>query len=421
VVSAADEPLAIGRPDLVDLADPAQPLPTAFHATVVFLVVQSHVVALTTILRYRDDYRLLPATVVLLACAAAIPLACVATAHVRRGRDLPLRLFLAAGAGLLLIDVAAVATIRPAHVSSPSAWAGTAIGVTLLALSPYRPARDVAVLALLHTAVVGIILAVHRDQPSVQPFAVTAALSAALVPALSAAGFVRFFVRAVRRRQEAVAQQARAQSQVLAAAAVTEDADRRLARLRTEVLPLLEDVVAGRRGVDDVDGAALAQRLSAELRRELVEARSGAWLLQAPVPAVGTDISDPLSVLTSEGVPGDPAQGWPGIVLLDPERLLGRLTSDDRAALGAVLAALRAVGGWTEVSVALSTVYGEHGAVEDAAFVTVVATGPISRGDVDAAVRAAASRAGCAVTLEEPGTCVAEGRLAVRRSARLDR
>jgi hypothetical protein len=287
-------------------------------------------------------------------------------------------------------------------------------------------------LAGAHAATVAVVLVLHRDQPTVAPFAVIVDLSAALVPAVAAAEFVRYFVRAAQDRADAAAEQASAQYQVLAAAAIADDADRRLARLRTEVLPLLEDVASGRRGVDDADGAATAARLSAELRRELVEARSGAWLLAAPTAALeapsaplGTGASSAPGTGVPDGRDGVARghDGWPGIVLLDPERLVGRLGNGDRAALGAVLAALRAVGGWAEVSVALSRDYvgaRPDDAVEGSAFVTVVARADRGHGDVDPRVRAATDRAGWTVSLEPAGSWVVEGRLPVRGSARLD-
>jgi hypothetical protein len=400
-----------------------RPLPRSFDVIVVVLAVQSHLAALFTVLRFAADFRSLAGTLALLGCSLAVPLGCLAVTRVRGGGDLPLPAFVAAGVALLALDVASAVLTYPDRIGAPSFWATTAVGVTLLALSPFRPPRDIVLLAVVHTAVVAAVLAVNAGRPAVRPFTVLSSLAAAFVLAVASAEFVRYFVRAVRRRQDAVAEQARAQAQVLAAAAITEDAGRRLARLRTEVLPLLADVAAGRRPVDDPDGARLAQRLSADLRRELVEARSGAWLLEAPVPLL-----DDVDAVGGRAAGGD--ESWPRVVLLDPERLVGRLAGPDRAALGGVLAALRAVGGWAAVSVALSTAYldltVEDRAVEDravaeggAAFVTVVARAVAARSHVDERVRAAASRAGCTVGLEVGGSCVVEGRLALAASARL--
>lgn len=228
------------------------------------------------------------------------------------------------------------------------------------------------------------------------------------MPAAAAAGYVRFYVRAVRRRQAAVAEQSRAQARVAAAAAIREDSDRRMARLRTEVLPLLSDVAGGRRPVDDAEGAHLARRLSAELRRELVEARAGAWMLYGPV-------------VTLAGPSGEgDGNGWPGVVLLDPERLVGRLHDRDRAGLSAVLAAIRAGGRWGRVSVALSATYSlddpapATGPDPGTAFVTIVALAVESLDAVDPAVAAAAARAGCLAGLEPPRTCVVDGTVTLR-------
>jgi hypothetical protein len=421
-----------------------RPLPPSFDAVVVFIVTQAHLVSLITVWPWAGRYRAFPATLALLGLSLVVPLACVVTARWRGGGDLPLAAFVAASGVLLGVDVAVAATVRPAYIGTPAYWPSIAIGVTLLALCPYRPPQDLIVVAAGHALVIVAVLALHRDQPSVEPFAVIVHLSAAVIPAVAAAEFVRFYVRALRRRQDVVAEQARAQSRVTAAAAIQEDADRRLARLRTEVLPFLSDIAEGRRPVDDPQGAGTAQRLSADLRRELVEARSGAWLLSAPVAAFAG--------------PSTPDEdGWPGIVLLDPQRLVGRLDSGDRAALSAVLAAVRGVGGWAGVSVAMSVTYpvdratdfpfdrpGDHpgdgdgdGGVaahgarrgggpvaapgeSEAAFVTVVAHGQRALDAVDPAVEAAARRAGCTASLEPPSVCVVEGTLPLRGSVRLE-
>jgi hypothetical protein len=103
--------------------------------------------------------------------------------------------------------------------------------------------------------------------------------------------------------------------------------------------------------------------------------------------------------------------------------MVARLERGALPALCAVVAALRAVGGWSEVSVALSPAFAPGPSpqvLDDAAFVTVVARARAGGLVVDPRVRAAAEQAGCTVSLELPDSCVVEGRLAVQRSARLE-
>jgi len=134
-------------------------------------------------------------------------------------------------------------------------------------------------------------------------------------------------------------------------------------------------------------------------------------------------LAAPVTVLLPSG-PGHAgeADDWPGVGLLDPDLMVALLDRGDLAALSAVLAALRAVGGWAEVSVALSRAFRPGPSAElldGEAFVTVVARALPGRGGVDPRVRAAAEQAGCTVAVELPGSCVIEGRLAARGAARL--
>lgn len=398
---------AVAGDDGAGAAPKERPLPRSFDAVVVFILVQAHLVSVSVVLRYRSDYPSVGVGLALVGSALAVPLSCVAITWVRGG-ELPLPTFAAAGVLLLAVDVAVAATMRPSRVGAPSMWSAVAIGVTLLALCPYRPPRDIMILAGMHGGVIAAVLARAPGTPGVEPFLVVVHLSAALVPAASAAEYVHFYVRAVRQRQDAVGEQSRAQARAAASAAIRDDADRRMARLRTEVLPLLSDVAAGRRPVDDAEGACLATRLSAELRRELVEARAGAWLLSAPVAALTRPFGD--------GDEDGDGEGRPGVVLLDPDRLVGRLQDRDRAGLSAVLAALHATGRWSRVSIALSSAYpldgsGSGGTAD--AFVTIVAHGADPLVCVDPTVAAVAARAGCVAGLEPPRTCVIDGNVSL--------
>lgn len=188
-----------------------RPLPRSFDVIVVFIATQAHLASLLFVLRFPDHYRSLPASLVLLGCSLAVPLACVAFARLHGG-DLPARAFATAGVAALAVDVGLALTMRPASVGAPSMWSSVAVGVTLLTLCPYRPPRDLMALAAAHAAVIAAVLVVNRDQPTVEPFAVTVHLSGAIVPAVAAAEFVRFYVRALRRRQDAVAEEARARA-----------------------------------------------------------------------------------------------------------------------------------------------------------------------------------------------------------------
>jgi len=156
-------------------------------------------------------------------------------------------------------------------------------------------------------------------------------------------------------------------------------------------------VASGDRPVDDAHVARLAQTLSANLRRELVEARSGSWLLGADLASSG------------EG---------PGAVLLDPQQLVRRMTETDLAALSAVLDQLRRTGSWSRLSVALSPSY-QRG--DRTAFLTVVAQAQPDApalGEVDPGVTAMAERLRCRAVHEPPDLVIVEGRVALQDSTR---
>jgi hypothetical protein len=149
-------------------------------------------------------------------------------------------------------------------------------------------------------------------------------------------------------------------------------------------VPLLAGVANGTLATDDPQVAMLARRLGTDLRRELMAARSSQWLLLASSAGAG---------------PG------PSVELLDPHRLLGRLSDSDRLALAALLSVLRGFADWQRLSVALA----EAG---ESAAVTVVATGPAAAAATqDAAVVAAADRFGARLGREASDVLVAETNL----------
>ena len=160
------------------------------------------------------------------------------------------------------------------------------------------------------------------------------AANAAVTPALAAAGYLNLYIKAVRLREQAAADRRRIQTRHAAEQVIEEDAAWRLRSLQAEAVPLLAGVANGTLATDDPQVARLARRLGADLRRELVAARSSQWLLS--VSWTGAD-------------PG------PSVDLLDPHRLLGRLADTDRVALAALLSVLRDFADWQRLSVALAS------------------------------------------------------------------
>jgi hypothetical protein len=397
---------------LLDFPTSRRPLPQIFDRLVVILAVQAHLFAVILIFRSLSDYGSVPACLLLWLVSAAVPLACVAAAR-RAGGVLSGRALLTGVGLLLVVDIALPALVPPADRAGSAMWNWGAIGVTLLTFAAFRPARDVLVLAAGHSLIAVAATATALGQPGVDTFSLLVVANAAATPALAAAQYLSLYVRAVRLRERAVTTRRQIETRNAASRAVQQDATHRLQALQAEVIPLLTDVASRRAAVDDPQVARTARRLASDLRAELVEGRSGSWLLP----------SSP-SAASGEG----PGGRWPGIVILDPGRLLGRLRDTDRAALIALLDMLRIHPGWQRVSVALAPgdgrIWGNDNsdegssAVPLAAMLTVVAQGPLAPAAArDAEVVAAASRLSAEVEAESATVLVAEARLTLAPSS----
>ncbi|MDQ2874394.1 MAG: hypothetical protein M3Y33_06155 [Actinomycetota bacterium] len=281
--------------------------------------------------------------------------------------------------------------------------------MTLLIFAAFRPARDVLALAGGHTLIAVGATLMAFSQPGVGAFRLLLVANAAATPALAAAQYLNLYAGAVRLRERAVTTRTEIETRNAAGRAVQEDATSRLQALQAEVMPLLTDIANGSAEIDDQLVARTARRLAGDLRRELVEARSGGWLLPASPSAASADGS---------------GERWPGIVLLDPGRLLARLRDSDRAALIALFDMLRIHSGWQRVSLALAPHDGSTRSDDDpaeecsddplSATLTIVAAGsPVAAAVRDADVIAAASRLGAAVEADSATVLVADAWLAL--------
>jgi hypothetical protein len=357
--------------------------PQIFNRLVVILAVQAHLYALVVIAGSKASYRSLPACLALWVVSLAVPMTCLVLARRTRGA-LPTVPFLAASVLLVAVDLGLTAVVRLPDRGTGAMWNWGVIGVTILGFAALRPARDVLVVAGVHGLVAVVVTATAPGQAAAIAFAVLVAANAAVTPALAAARYLDLYIRAVGLREQAAADRRRIQTRQAVERAIEEDAAGRLRSLQAEAVPLLAGVANGTLATDDPQVARLARRLGADLRRELMAARSSQWLLLASPAGAG---------------PG------PSVELLDPHRLLGRLADSDRLALAALLSVLRGFADWQRLSVALA----EAG---ESAAVTVVATGPAAAAATqDAAVVAAADRFGARLGREASDVLVAETNL----------
>jgi hypothetical protein len=273
-----------------------------------------------------------------------------------------------------------------------------------------RPARDVLIVAAGHSLLAVAVTATALNRGSVDAFSLLIVANAAATPALAAARYLNLYIQAVQLREQAAADRRQIQTRQDAAEAIEKDAAGRLRSVWAEVLPLLSGVADGTVAVDDPQVAGLARRLATDLRRELVAARSGRWLLPAGPAAAG------------EAEAASPAS----VDLLDPSRLLGRLQDADRTALTALLGILHGCGDWQRLSVALAPEDGDGDPaspggdrdVTGAAAVTVVATGAGADAACrNAAAAVAARKLSARLHLEAPDVLVAETSLTLRPPA----
>ena len=365
---------------LLDMPTRRRAFPQIFNRLVVILVVQAHLYALVVIAGSKASYRSLPACLALWAVSLAVPATCLVIARRTRGA-LPAVPFAAASVLLVAVDLGLTAAVRVPDRGTGAMWSWGVIGVTILGFAAFRPARDVLVVAGAHGLVAVGVTATTPGQAATVAFAVLVAANAAVTPALAAARYLDLYIRAVGLREQAAADRRRIQTRHAVEQAIEEDAAWRLRSLQAEAVPLLAGIANGTLAAGDPQVTRLARRLGADLRRELMAARSSQWLLPASWAGAG---------------PG------PSVELLDPHHLLGRLADSDRLALAALLSVLRGYADWQRLSVALA----EAG---DSAAVTVVATGPAAAAAAqDAAVAAAAHQFGARLGREASDVLVAE-------------
>jgi hypothetical protein len=384
-------------------AAPPRSLPLVFDGVAVFLAIQAHVLAAMTIARSLTAYRSLAVCIALVLVSLAVPLVTVVVARRQGGLSTPM--FLAASAMLIFVDVALIAEIKSVDYGGAAVWTWGAIGVTVLTFAAYRSARDVLILAAAHCLVGVSAFGVEALRSRADAFELLLVISGCLLPALIAAGYLALYVRAIALRETAVQARLDTETAMIAQRAVREDSARRLTALRAETAPLLAQIADGILPINDTAVALRSRRLAQSLRAELVEARTGGWLLEMPRQQRSSE--------------DDPTDDWPGTVVLDPEGILGHLTDADRTALAALLGMLRQHRAWQRISVVLThtvvdqtTTGWEPVEVYAPMTVTIIAIGPPSADALgDPAVLAATTPLNATMTSDTDGVLVVETRL----------
>jgi hypothetical protein len=303
---------------------------------------------------------------------------------------------------LVVADVLVPAQTMTGRIGNAS-WNWGVVAILILALAVYRPVLEVVLLCLAHAGAVVAWAAVSTE--AVNRGAVVLTAAGAVIPPLVAAQFVNFYVGILSEREEAGLRAAQIEASKIAEAAVEHDSQRRLARIRAEVVPVLRYVIAGAPIPLDVEHADAARRAAARLRSQLLEGRDVAWLLS------GSRDDDPVievRVVSDAGA--------------------RRVLDDDlRSALASLVSLLRRHQPWDQFAVTLTArqpqTPRDHAQTHNVTIqpgqpsilaVTVVATGDcIDAVARDPAIHTAARRLGAALTVVDERIVVVEGAVEV--------
>jgi len=206
-----------------------------------------------------------------------------------------------------------------------------ALGLLLMALAPFRPWREIALVAFGAAVVVAVGAFAQAAFFGDSVFSVIYAILAAvqlLAPALAGAAYCRHVVKSIRVWQTDAQRSIRLTTEHSRAAMAESIVQQRRAGLEATVLPFLDAVL--QRGTVTVDDIERAGILADEVRRDLVAETDHTWL---------DDLMSRESVGTAgASTAGKASIGLPGVI--DVERRAARFTDRQRAALGALLVLL---------------------------------------------------------------------------------
>lgn len=202
-------------------------------------------------------------------------------------------------------------------------WAPVSIGILMLALSSYRPSRELAGTGVLVAIYLGFLALLEApmltsDAPSVA--FVVAAVTPMLAICFGAAMFSSSFVASLERWHRRAERATRKIAQQMHAGIARSVQQDRVTILNKEVLPFFADVLA--RGEVSVNDRARAATIADSIRGLMVAESDRSWLEQVVEHALhdrGERIADFVN---------------------DPQRLAPMITTDQRTAIRAFLVAL---------------------------------------------------------------------------------
>jgi hypothetical protein len=222
-------------------------------------------------------------------------------------------------------------------------WGGPVVGLFIVSLAPYRPARELLTSGVLSAIFAGFVAVVQADSfVTVAPVGafVIVAVTPIVAMSLAAAAFVNVLVRSLDRWR------VRADR---AFTAMTGERGESIARsvqqdnvtvLNQEVVPFFTALLDG--AVVDENTRERARQISAEVRALMVADVDRTWL-ESVVDQVG------------RGYGGD-APGAAGTIVRDEQRLAEHMSTDERTAVRAFVVALHDAPSFDDETVEISIV-----------------------------------------------------------------
>ena len=180
---------------------------------------------------------------------------------------------------LIVMSIASAVSMIEANGMLRDDWAPLVTGVILMALTPYRPAREIALWAGVHTLVAAVLGMVQAPWTVSDAPTLTSAVSGSLPIAImgfAAAAYARSLNRSIVRWQArawTVAEQTARRQRGGVARSVQQQ---RITTLNQEVVPYLSRVV-GATVLTDEDRAG-ARRIAGEIRELLVATLDRGWV-----------------------------------------------------------------------------------------------------------------------------------------------
>lgn len=205
-------------------------------------------------------------------------------------------------------------------------WGPICLGIILVSLGPYRPAREIASAGVLSAIFIGFLVLLQVDGLITKgpPIAfVVLAVTPMLALCFSAAMFSRGIVESLQRWQHRASEASQSlvtQMRDGIARAVQQD---RVSIVNRDVLPFFAGVLATGEITDE--DRIRARSIADSIRGVMVEEVDRSWLENMIEPAGDTEPKD---------------AGAAKVVVNDPERLAPRMIGDQRTAVRALLAAL---------------------------------------------------------------------------------